>query len=38
MKADLSKELDLMDDAIQAHLKSYQVWWVARNRAIAIHP
>lgn len=31
-KADLSKELDLMDELVKEHIKSYQVWCVARAR------
>lgn len=25
-KADLGKELDIMDELVKEHLKSYQVW------------
>ena len=35
-KADLSLELDLMDDLVREHLKSYQVWSVASNLIIYI--
>ncbi|SCV67471.1 BQ2448_5082 [Microbotryum intermedium] len=36
IKADLTKELDLMDELIKEHLKSYQVWQHRRTIVIAL--
>ncbi|KAI5474636.1 protein farnesyltransferase/geranylgeranyltransferase type-1 subunit alpha [Pseudohyphozyma bogoriensis] len=36
-KADLSKELDLMDELVKEHLKSYQVWQHRRSIVLALN-